>query len=345
MGTPETGFYHVVQDGVEIWGSTLAAFGSGPVSNTVPIFFETGNADPNNSTNLLGTLYDVYVLVDGAPYRGAAPLIAPEVGTSIDLDTSFLENGDHTVQVVASWTNPDLTDPNFQYFTRYSDPFTLSVSNIIYYPNWEDEISELGFASLFPLKTTCTNANWQIDIYDVSNQLVQTLSGYTTNGFVETNWNLVDLNGVTRTNDTEFSSVITVGDPDTKATPGHKKPLPYPSQGQWAITYQDMFGDMVNSNTEFAADYQFGSLAAQAGGAYTVPPTPGHPEYGQTWPVRFAYPNDPSPPTSLQKLADENALINLLTNTMLCAIFIIRDIQAPTSSGSVDSIRFSIALT
>lgn len=62
------------------------------------------------------------------------------------MDTSFLENGNHTFQVVASWLNPNLTDPNNQFFSRYSAPFTLSLSNVIFYPDWDEEIGELGFA-------------------------------------------------------------------------------------------------------------------------------------------------------------------------------------------------------
>ncbi len=332
---PDTGFYQVARVGVHIVG--LTNFTSGFISDSISMPFEAANE--------VGSLYDVVVLVDGARYRGAEPLIAPGVHGTINLDTSFLENGDRTVQVVANWLNPDVTDPNNHFFTKYGDPFTLSVSNIIYYPNWEDEIGELGFA-YYSFETTCTNSTWQIDIYDVSNRLARTLTGNTGDGFVETNWNLVDLHGVTRatnSDDDSFSSVITVGDPTTKTTPGQKKPIPYPDHGQWAITYQNVLGNMANSNVAYAAEYGIGSMAAPFGGAYTIPPTPGHPEFGQTWPLRFPYTNDPAPPTGMQILADEKALINLVSNSAM-RNFYYQGHSGPTMVATVDSLRISMAL-
>ena len=346
VSEPETGFYQVVQDGVQILNSALASLTNGPISNSVTIGFEAGNADPNNGTNLLGSpLQEVIVMVDGTRYRGADPLIAPGIRGAFNFDTSFLENGDHTVQVVASWLNPDLTDPNNHFFSRYSDPFTLSVSNVIYYPDWDDEIGELGFA-YYSFETTCTNSTWQIDIYDISNNLAKTLTGNTGDGFVETNWDLVDLNGVTRaTNDADylFTATITVGDPTTKKTPPKSKPFAYPSQGQWVITYQNMFGNMVNSNAEYEADYEFGGIGAANGGAVTVFPTPGHPEYGQTFPLRYPYKNITTPPTGLQIIADEKALMSMLTNS-INRNFYYQGHASGESIDSIDSQRIQIEL-
>jgi len=346
VGAPETGFYQVVQDGVRILNSTLSVLTNGPVSNSISIGFEAGNADPNNSTNLLGSpLQEVVVLVDGTRYRGTTPLIGPGIRGAINLDTSFLENGDHTVQVIASWLNPDLTDPNNHFFSRYSDPFTLSVSNVICFPDWDDEVGELGFA-YYAFETTCTNSTWQIDIYDISNNLAKTLTGNTGDGLVETNWDLVDLNGVTRATDDDdylFNAIITVGDPTTKATPPKRKPFAYPSQGQWAIAYQDMFGNMVNSNAQRNAIYQFGGIGAANGGAVSVFPTPGHPEYGQTFPLRYAYTNITTPPTGLQIIADEKALMGMLTNNINRNFFYAGHALGE-SIASIDSQRIAIEI-
>ena len=82
---------------------------------------------------------------------------------------------------------------------RWSDPFTLTVSNVIYYPDWCDQVGELGFSAYYA-KTTCTNADWQIDIYDVRSNFVQRLIGHTDDGIIEAYWNLTDTNGVIRTN-------------------------------------------------------------------------------------------------------------------------------------------------
>jgi hypothetical protein len=300
-----TGFYQAARLGVHIVG--LDNF-TNVMSDIISIPFEVAND--------IGSIQDIVVLVDGTRYRGAAPVVPPGINGRITFDTSFLENGDHTIQVVASWLNPDATDLNNHGISRYSDSFTLSVSNVIYYPDWEDEIGELGFA-YYAFETTCTNSTWQIDIYDVSNRLAKTLIGNTGDGFVETNWDLIDTNGITRaTNDAdgEFSAMITVGDPVTKATPHKRKPFAYPSQGQWVIAYQDKFGDCAASNSYKGAISQFGGIAAANGGAYTIFPTPGHPEYGQIYPIRYPFSNNVAPPTSAQSLADENALLRILTN-------------------------------
>src|SRR5205823_6212766 len=104
--------------------------------NSITIGFEAAND--------VGTLQDISVLIDGAPYRGATPLIAPGITGNITVDTSFLENGDHSVQLQGSWLNPDLLNPDNYVIELKSDPFTLSVSNEIYYPDWQEEIGELG---------------------------------------------------------------------------------------------------------------------------------------------------------------------------------------------------------
>ena len=332
---PETGFYQVARLGVHIVG--LDNFTNGCVTNTITMPFEAANE--------IGSLNNMVVLVDGTRYRGADPVVAPGINGRITLDTSFLENGEHTVQVVASWLNPDLTDVNNHNFTRYSDPFTLSVTNVIYYPDWDDEIGELGFA-YYAFKTTCTNADWQIDIYDVSNNLARTLMGHTDDGMVETNWDLVDLHGVARaTNDDdgEFVATITVGDPVTKVTKPRKKQITYPDHGRWAIAYQDKFGNMASSNAYQSAIYDFGSIGAANGGAVTAFPTPGHPEYGQTFPMRYRYTNCPTPPTGMQIIADENALMDLLTNN-INRNFYFNGHGNAEGIATIESQRISIAL-
>jgi hypothetical protein len=100
---PDPGFYQVVQDGVRIQNSSLSNLTSAPVSNTIAIYFEAGNA--------VGTLQEVYVLVDGIAYRGSDAIIGqPFYPGALTVDTSFLENGDHTFQVEAGWVNPDIGD-------------------------------------------------------------------------------------------------------------------------------------------------------------------------------------------------------------------------------------------
>jgi hypothetical protein len=174
---PQTGFYQVVRDGVRIWGLTNLT-GGVILSNTVNVVFEAGNAAPNSGTNVLGTLNSAALTVDGLKFPGDGVLGPPQNSSPwrIVMDTGYLENGDHTLQVEVTWQNPDSTDNNNQFLTRYSDPFTITVSNAIYYPQWEPEIGELDISAYFA-KTTCTDADWQIDIYDASSNLVNTQIG------------------------------------------------------------------------------------------------------------------------------------------------------------------------
>lgn len=134
------------------------------------------------------------------------------------MDTCYLENGRHTVQILASWLNPNPTNPNTIYDNRLSAPVSITVTNDIFYPDWESEIGELNISAYF-FKTTHTNADWHIDIYDVRTNFVQRLSGHTVDGKIEAFWHMKDANGVMRTNadlDPEFSSVITFEDPKHK---------------------------------------------------------------------------------------------------------------------------------
>lgn len=300
------GFYQVVRDGVHIVGLTNLT--SGPVSNTIAISFEAGNA--------IGTLQEVYVLVDGVAYRGADAIVGPLFypGT-INVDTCFLENGDHTCQVEAGWLNPDIDDSNNFMFHRASDSFTLTVSNTIYYPEWEEEGGEYGESAYF-VKTTCTNADWSIDIYDVNTNFVQRLTGHTDDGIIEAYWNLVDTNGVTRTNtdtDPEFSAIITLADPATKKLPKKKPTVAYPTHGQWVITYQDNFSFCANSNYYYEAIYDFGAIASQFGGAVTY--FPSSPTNGQTFPLRYPYTNPVVDVPITTMLLDVHALQSLLRGT------------------------------
>ncbi len=303
---PDPGFYQVARVGIHVVG--LSNLTATVASGTISIPFEAANPS--------GTLYDLTALVDGTRYRGAIPQIAPGIGGPLLLDTTFLENGDHYFQIEGNWLNPDTDDPNNYNLQQFSDSFMLTVSNFIYFPEWEDEVGELGF-SAYLAKTTCTNTDWRIDIYDVGSNYVQTLTGHTDDGIIEAYWNLMDTNGVARTNaavDPVFSAIITVGDPTSAAAPEKVATLPYPDQGGWAIAYQDLFFNYANSNQYYNVIYSMGSIGQQFGGAYSYLPVTGHPEYGQTFPLRYATTNRPVP--WAYQFSDLHALENLISNTV-----------------------------
>ena len=300
---PSMGFYQVVKVGVNVVFDNLT---NGPVSGTITFPWEAGNDR--------GTLQDVSILVDGVRYRGATSLISPDFGGGLVVDTTFLLNGDHYFQGEATWLDLNASDPNDAFIEAMSPAFTLTVSNAICFPDWVEEIGELG-STLYAAQSTCTNADWTIDIYDVGSNFVQRLTGHTDDGTIEAYWDLTDTNGIVRTNmdvDPEFSSIITVSDPASSKTPKKKPVVRYPNHGRWVIAYQDTFMQMVHSNDYYQAIYSMGSIGAQFGGALTV--FPSNPTNGQTFPMRYPSTNNPvSVPTMLK---DQHALESLLTNNL-----------------------------
>ena|ERR1017187_3844295 len=192
--------------GLEILGQNKLT--NGFLSATIPVGFKVERYP--------GSFKSVELLIDGLIYHGEnAALFDPlPKHARFKMDTCFLENGWHTLQIRASWLNPNIANPNTIYDTRLSAPISITVSNEIYYPDWEPEIGELNISAYF-FKTSHTNADWHIDIYDVRKHFVQRLSGHTVDGKIEAFWHMKDANGVMRTNadlDPEFSSVITVED-------------------------------------------------------------------------------------------------------------------------------------
>jgi hypothetical protein len=287
------GFYQVVMDGVKIAGSSMTNLTNGVVSGTVRIAFEAGNAaNDGTGTNVLGLLSCASLTIDGEKYQGGS---AVGVGGGVwvfSLDTAYLQNGDHWLQIQASWENPDSSDDNNQYLNRWSDWVPFSVSNQISYPDWEPEIGEMGISAYF-LQTTCTDVDWTIDIYDSGSNFVQRLSGHTPDGIIEAYWDMVGTNGVARTNaavDPWFDSIVTVADPATAKTPRkNQRPQSWPEHGKWVIAYQDFFKFQYSQNSAMqSAINAFAITSGNYGGYYLYYPQPGQTnDIGQTYPMRY----------------------------------------------------------
>jgi hypothetical protein len=290
---PETGFYQVVRDGVYLLNSSLAKLTNGAVSNTVTVAFEAGNAASDGTgTNILGNLACAALIIDGGKFAGDGGVVGFPLSPFF-MDTAYLENGNHSLQVEVTWLNPDNSDGNHVNITRRSNPVTITVSNQIYYPQWEPEVGEAGISAYF-LKTIFTNVDWKIDIYDVSNKLAQTITNHTDDGTIEAYWNLVDTNGVTRTNadvDPVFSAIVTVYDaPISKPTPGKKqRQKNWPDHAVWTMAYQDFFKFEYSANNlmQYAIN-AFTLTAGKYGGYWIYYPQPGQTnDYGQTYPMRY----------------------------------------------------------
>jgi hypothetical protein len=316
IALPETGFYQVVRDGVHIVGLTNLT--GRTLSGTISLLFEVGNA--------VGELQGVNMRIDGTRCAGADSLVAPPVYPwNFLLDTAYLENGDHYVQIEANWLNPDTSDANNFAIPRSSDQFSLTVSNEINYPDWEELVGE-GVSAYFA-QTVYTGADWEIDISDNTGTRIKTLTGQATNGLIEAYWDLIDENGVARTNadsDPFFNSTIFVSAPNSltsvqKKTPPKKQiKSAYPEPGKWTVAYQETFSYMVNSNMYRQAIDYFLYDGAQFGGGTVFFVLPGTSTNGQTYPLRFPNTNRVvNPPvTIVEILKDQKVLRAALTNTL-----------------------------
>lgn len=339
--TPDPGFYQVVQDGVRILNSSMAALTNGVLSNSLTIGFEAGNS--------VGMLDSATLLVDGTKFAGDGVIGSPSgiYPWQFTMDTAFLENGTHTVQVEVTWQNPDTTDGNNAYLSRQSNPFTLSVSNQIYYPQWEEQVGEAAVSAYF-VKTTCTNADWHIDIYDVNSNHVQTLTGHTTDGTITAYWNMVDTNGVMRTNadlDPEFNSIVTVGDPAQKNLPPKKQlKNDWPDHGSWVIAYQDFFKFEYSANNDMlGAKNAFAGTVNKYGGYLLYYPQPGQTnDIGQTYPLRYQKTNHfDTNITGPAELKDENLFIYFASLTNARNVYL-NGHGGPTTIASIPSGKIAL---
>jgi hypothetical protein len=348
---PDPGFYQVVRDGVYIVGLTNLT--GGPVlSDTVTIAFEAGNADPNNGTNLIGTLSGAVLLVDGLKFAGEGGLSAPPTYPwQFAMDTAYLENGDHSLEVEVFWSDPSGDDSTESlYPSRYSDSIMITVSNSIYYPQWEEDIGEPSIAAYYA-NTTCTNADWSIDIYDVNTNFVQSLTGHTDDGTIEAYWNMVDTNGVVRTNadvDPEFSSVLTVADPVTKKLPPKKNPKrDWPAQGMWTVTFQDYFRHWYDNSLGYMQGNinAFANTAAKYGGCLLYYPPPGQTNLvGQTYPLRYQNPKHPEDGITTDMLTMDYSLLRSFLASTNSRNFFYRGHGNATSIGDLESSTIKVVV-
>jgi len=344
---PETGFYQVVQDGVQIANSSLTNLTNGALSDIVNIKFEAGNADPNNGTNLIGTLSSAVLLVDGVKFAGDGGDISTPPGYpwQFSIDTAYLPNGEHWIQAQVFWLDPDSAEDGTEtmYQSRYSDYVMITVSNAISYPQWVEGIGEAGTNAAYFLQTTCTNADWSIAIYDVNSNLVQTLTGHTDDGMIEANWNMIDSSNVMRTNadvDPEFSAIVTVADPITKKTPPKKRVKnDWPAHGVWTVAYLDYFKHFYDPSSDMIGHINNFALTAQKYGGYWLyyPPAGSTNDIGQTYPLRYQNSKHTNEVVTSAQIAKDSAYLKLFLSNTNSRNFFYRGHGGPGQVGYVSS--------
>jgi hypothetical protein len=240
-----------------------------------------------------------------------------------NVDTATLTNGGpYTFQVEGGWYLPSEANMSSGYETADSQPFSIYVTNELSYPAWEGDAGD-GWAS-FHVQSLHPVVNWEIDIYNYYDYLnwyygytntvnpVQIVTGSTTNGMIDYDWDLTDSSGNVRTNlatDPAFftftytswtgSGGLAVFTPTGNVHPNAgsggsaQKPNPiiqndgWPADGgYWVTAYQDMFRNCYDSGSLMPT-----MVNDWLGAAGAVNPvfyqTPIGGTNAQTWPIRY----------------------------------------------------------
>jgi hypothetical protein len=268
------GFYQVVRDGTFMYGVT-----NGTVwTDIVQVPVELGNS--------FGTIGTMSLTEGGDPIGDS---IQP-ASTTLTVDSTQITNGVHQVSLSTSWT-----DTNGNYVEADSPPVSVTVRNEISYPDWIPAYGELGNSVLFQAVSLHTNCSWQIDVYGSDYLYIGSLNGSCTDGNIICEWNLVDGNGVTHTNDTFFICVITTFYDSSSGTsqvhplissssssitpPTYKVNDPWLGPGKFAIAIQHAWDTTTDSDLLYgeldgftgAANSSFGVLPSQSSTPYAIP--------------------------------------------------------------------------
>jgi hypothetical protein len=178
--TNQTGFYKVAQTGIRI-----LLCDSNTYSGVLDIPVEVGM--PNNQE-----LTGIYFLVDGEPTMALVSPQHPFSGTpTATLDTANISNGWHTVQAFAEY--PTGQNEAGGYAEHASQILNVETFNPITFTEMP-----LTFGTSMPVHASLivSNADWTVDIFSPSTNLVRAFSGTTTNGVIDFDWDGKDTNGV-----------------------------------------------------------------------------------------------------------------------------------------------------
>ena len=128
------------------------------------------------------------------------------------VDTARLANGGpYTLQIAGTWQDPAAILRDDGMLQAYSQPFTICVTNELFYPNWDDYVND--DSDSFYVQSADPVVDWEIDIYNYwdywnwyygyTNDIypIHIATGSTTNGLIEYHWNLMDDYGTMRTNE------------------------------------------------------------------------------------------------------------------------------------------------
>ncbi len=256
---PETGFFRVFH--IPDW---LESFDGYQFDG--PTFIPVDFAAPDAPTNLVEY---TTVLINGQPTDYADFTYNTIGGTTyggMGIYFDYLPNGTNTIQLLTTVRQSDVINDQTPYMTFSNAPQTIVINNWVTYTNWNTMIFSNSYT--FNAQSTATNVDWEIDIYDVNDNLVTSQTGHSPDGNISWTWDLTDSGGNSRLDDSDpfFYPYLTVNaSPDPS---GWMPPVAnqFPSVGDWLFTYLDKFYDDGTTNYVGADTYYNNAISQMGGG-------------------------------------------------------------------------------
>lgn len=274
---PSTGFYRVFHIPDWLVDITNYVF-NGPTF--IPVDYASPDAPVDRVDNTT-------VLINGQPTDDAVFTSYPINGVTnwgVGIYFDRFPNGTNTIQLLTTVRESDTLNDQTPYMVFSNAPTVIDIENSIMFTNWSELI--LSNSYTFQAQSSVSNVNWEIDIYDVNNNLVNYQTGYSANGNISWTWNLTDTNGTSRLDDSDpfFFPYITVtpssssptqsGGIQPNASSGTSEWMPplanqFPSEGDWLFSWLDNFYDDGTSNYA-GADYYYTNAISQMEGGPTL---------------------------------------------------------------------------
>jgi hypothetical protein len=268
---PSAGFYRVFH--IPNW---LA-----DVTNYV---FDGPTFIPVDFADYMDRVDNLTVLIDGQPTDDSVFTSYVNGGVTnwgVGIYFDLMANGVHTIQLLSTLRISDTLSDNTVFLVLSNAPESIVVSNLVTFTNWTDLIwNNTNYT--FQAQSSIPDVNWEIDIYDVNGDFVNSQTGYSADGNISWTWNLTDSSGNPRSNpesDPFFYPYITItqnsdapqGGPQPQGigSPSSMPPVAaaFPAKGGWLVAYMDKFYDDGTTNYPGADYYYTNGVNDIVGGA------------------------------------------------------------------------------
>ncbi len=300
-GCKVSGFYKVLRVGT--WIEHLT--NNMPVSGLLLVGVEAGHPD--------GELQSVTLTIDGSPVPHSARKISPFGDRYFVADTTRYSNGEHEIQAHSTFVLKDITGDDVPFLLVDSPAITLQFTNVVTFEEWSELFGETNCC--FTIHSTIFAANWQIQIVNEQQVLLKTLSGQTTNGLIDVQWDLRNSQGQLQTSGV-FNSSVTITALNTNAGPNQatqQAPVKlqqvknWPGVGQWVFARQLLFTNYNNSEDFYDIMDSVVALGVEWG---IQPPQPPR-QSGKPWYIHYT--ND----LASTRSNDWNVLRQALSNSVV----------------------------